>query len=123
MGHEPNNQREDERIVEPPTSKLKGCEDTNEDKEDPNEKLRKGSKPNLSQSRRCKKKSLKIVGGSWFAKQGNSTKSLLMFQMTNHITLQKQSSRARAQDLMPNEKPQKKALEPGPTYSNGKKMK
>jgi hypothetical protein len=53
MGHEPNNQREDERIIELPTSKLKGCEDTNED---PNEKLQKGSKPNLSPSRRLRKK-------------------------------------------------------------------
>jgi hypothetical protein len=55
-GHEPNNQREDERIIEPPTLKLKGCEDTNKDKEDPNEKLRRGSKPNLSPSRKRKKK-------------------------------------------------------------------
>jgi hypothetical protein len=50
MGHAPNNQREAERIVKPPTSKLKGCEDTNEDKENPNEKFQKGSKPNLSLS-------------------------------------------------------------------------
>ncbi len=50
MGHAPNNQREAERIVEPPTSKLKGCVDTNEDEENPNEKFQRGSKPNLNLS-------------------------------------------------------------------------
>jgi hypothetical protein len=50
-------------------------------------------------------------------------KNLAMFQMTNHITLQKQSSTTRAQDVVANEKPQKKALELGLTHSNGKKMK
>jgi hypothetical protein len=50
-------------------------------------------------------------------------KTLVMFQMTNHITLQKQSFTTRTQDVVPNEKPQKKPLEPGPTRSNEKKMK
>lgn len=58
-----------------------------------------------------------------FAKQGNNMKTLVMFQMTNHITLQKQSFTTRTQDVVPNEKPQKKPLEPGPTRSNEKKMK
>jgi hypothetical protein len=50
-------------------------------------------------------------------------KTLVMFQMTNHITLQKQSSTTKTQDVVPNEKPQKKALESGPIHSNEKKMK
>ncbi len=43
--------------------------------------------------------------------------------MTNHITLRKQSSTTRAQDVVQNEKPQKKSLELGPTHLNEKKMK
>jgi hypothetical protein len=39
MGHEPNNQKEAKKIVEPPSSKLKGCENTNENKENSNEKF------------------------------------------------------------------------------------
>jgi len=49
MGHAPNNQREAERIVEPPTSKLKGCVDINED-EVTQMKSSRGSKPNLNLS-------------------------------------------------------------------------
>jgi hypothetical protein len=43
--------------------------------------------------------------------------------MTNHITLQKQSSTTKAQNVVQNEKPPKKALELGPTHLNEKKMK
>jgi hypothetical protein len=50
MGHALNNQREAEKIVEPPISKLKGCVDKNEDEENPYEKFEKGSKPNLNLS-------------------------------------------------------------------------
>jgi hypothetical protein len=59
---------------------LKGCEDTNVDKQNPNEKLQRGSKLNLSPSQKHRKKKFKkIVGRLLFTKQGNNMKSFKMF--------------------------------------------